>query len=263
MKRLFSILALAGLFVLSTNTVNAKATTATVVSNLSTTVAATAVMLQDEAPAAADRSFTQVLKEMYIKGGAGFMSFVLICLILGLAVAIERIIYLNLATTNTGKLKQEVEDALASGGVEAAKEVCRNTKGPVASIYYQGLDRAGESVEAAEKAVVSYGGVQMGQLEKNVSWLSLFIAIAPMLGFMGTVIGMIQAFEKIAAVGNLSASLIAGDIQVALLTTVFGLITAIILQIFYNYIIAKIDSIVNDMEDSSISLIDMLVDHKK
>jgi biopolymer transport protein ExbB len=263
MKRLFSILALAGLFVLSTNTVNAKATTSTVVANLTTTVAATAVMLQDETPAKADRGFTQILKEMYIKGGAGFMSFVLICLILGLAVAIERIIYLNLATTNTGKLKQQVEDALASGGVEAAKEVCRNTKGPVASIYYQGLERAGESVEAAEKAVVSYGGVQMGQLEKNVSWLSLFIAIAPMLGFMGTVIGMIQAFEKIAAVGNLSASLIAGDIQVALLTTVFGLITAIILQIFYNYIIAKIDSIVNDMEDSSISLIDMLVDHKK
>ncbi len=263
MKRFFSILALAGLFVLSTNTVNAKATTATVVSNLTTTVAATTVMLQDEVAASDDKSFTQVLKEMYIKGGAGFMSFVLICLILGLAVAIERIIYLNLATTNTGKLKQQVEDALASGGVEAAKEVCRNTKGPVASIYYQGLDRAGESVESAEKAIVSYGGVQMGQLEKNVSWLSLFIAIAPMLGFMGTVIGMIQAFEKIAAVGNLSASLIAGDIQVALLTTVFGLITAIILQIFYNYIIAKIDSIVNDMEDSSISLIDMLVDHKK
>ncbi len=261
MKKLFSILALAGLFVLSTNTVNAKATTSSVVSNL-TTVAATTMLVQDDA-APADRSFTQVLKEQFIKGGAGFMSFVLICLILGLAVAIERIIYLNLATTNTSKLKQQVEDALASGGVEAAKEVCRNTKGPVASIYYQGLDRAGESVEAAEKAVISYGGVQMGQLEKNVSWLSLFIAIAPMLGFMGTVIGMIQAFEKISAVGNLSASLIAGDIQVALLTTVFGLITAIILQIFYNYIIAKIDSIVNDMEDSSITLIDMLVDHKK
>ncbi|KAG1657593.1 hypothetical protein GQR58_023272 [Nymphon striatum] len=236
MKRLFSILALAGLFVLSTNTVNAKTTTANVVSNLTTTVATTAAMIQKAPAASDDKSFTQVLKEMYIKGGAGFMSFVLICLILGLAVAIERIIYLNLATTNTGKLKQQVEDALASGGVEAAKEVCRNTKGPVASIYYQGLDRAGESVESAEKAIVSYGGVQMG---------------------------MIQAFEKIAAVGNLSASLIAGDIQVALLTTVFGLITAIILQIFYNYIIAKIDSIVNDMEDSSISLIDMLVDHKK
>jgi len=191
------------------------------------------------------------------------MGIVLLCLILGLAVAIERIIFLNLATTNTTKLKEAVEAALKSGGVNAAKEICRDTKGPVASIYYQGLDRAGESIESAEKAVVAYGGVQMGQLEKNVSWLSLFIAIAPMLGFMGTVIGMIQAFQKIAAVGNLSASLIAGDIQVALLTTVFGLITAIILQIFYNYIIAKIDGIVNDMEDSSIALIDMLVDHKK
>ncbi|MRI02539.1 MotA/TolQ/ExbB proton channel family protein [Kriegella sp. EG-1] len=261
MKKLFSILAMTGLFVLSANMVNAKTIAASAVSNLSTTVTATAVMLQD-APEA-EKSFTQVLKEMFITGGASFMGIVLLCLILGLAVAIERIIYLNMASTNSSKLKQQVEDALASGGVEAAKEVCRNTKGPVASIYYQGLDRAGESIESAEKAVVSYGGVQMGQLEKNVSWLSLFIAIAPMLGFMGTVIGMIQAFQKIAAVGNLSASLIAGDIQVALLTTVFGLITAIILQIFYNYIIAKIDSIVNDMEDSSISLIDMLVDHKK
>ena len=191
------------------------------------------------------------------------MGIVLLCLILGLAVAIERIIYLNIATTNTSALKESVEAALASGGVEEAKNVCRETAGPVASIYYQGLERSGEGLEAAEKAVVSYGGVQMGQLEKNVSWLSLFIAIAPMLGFMGTVIGMIQAFQKIAAVGNLSASLIAGDIQVALLTTVFGLITAIILQIFYNYIIAKIDAIVNDMEDSSISLIDMLAASKK
>ncbi len=251
MKKLFSILAAGGLFVLGTNTLNAMATAAT--------------MLQDaaETPAEAEKGFTQVLKEMFIQGGAGFMGIVLLCLILGLAVAIERIIYLNMATTNTTKLKQQVEDALASGGVEAAKEVCRNTKGPVASIYYQGLDRADEGVDNAEKAVVAYGGVQMGQLEKNVSWLSLFIAVAPMLGFMGTVIGMIQAFQKISAVGNLSASLIAGDIQVALLTTVFGLITAIILQIFYNYIIAKIDSIVNDMEDSSIVLIDMLVDHRK
>jgi len=264
MKRLFSILVLSGLFVLSTNTVNAKTGAAAVVSNLSATVATTAVVLQDDVvPPSADKGFTQVLKEKFIEGGAAFMGIVLLCLILGLAVAIERIIYLNLASTNTAKLKQRVEDALASGGTEAAKEVCRNTKGPVASIYYQGLDRAGESLEAAEKAVVAYGGVQMGQLEKNVSWLTLFIATAPMLGFMGTVIGMIQAFEKIAAVGNLSASLIAADIQVALLTTVFGLIVAIILQIFYNYIIAKIDSIINDMEDSSISLIDMLVEYKK
>jgi biopolymer transport protein ExbB len=249
MKRLFSILAMAGLFVAGTNTVSAKVTAAV-------------MFLQDAAPEA-EKGFTQVLKEKFIEGGAGFMGIVLLCLILGLAVAIERIIYLNMASTNSAKLKQQVEDALASGGIEAAKEVCRNTKGPVASIYYQGLDRAGESIESAEKAVIAYGGVQMGQLEKNVSWLTLFIATAPMLGFMGTVIGMIQAFEKISAVGNLSASLIAGDIQVALLTTVFGLIVAIILQVFYNYIIAKIDSIVNDMEDSSISLIDMLVDHKK
>ncbi|WP_165749084.1 MotA/TolQ/ExbB proton channel family protein [Cellulophaga sp. Z1A5H] len=263
MKRLFSILAVAGLFVCNTNTVNAQVNANAITSNLSATIATAATMIQDAAAAEPERGFVQVLKEKFIEGGAGFMGIVLLCLILGLAVAIERIIYLNLATTNTTKLKQRVEDALASGGIEAAKEVCRNTKGPVASIYYQGLDRAGESIESAEKAVVAYGGVQMGQLEKNVSWLSLFIAIAPMLGFMGTVIGMIAAFEKIAAVGNLSASLIAGDIQVALLTTVFGLIVAIILQIFYNYIIAKIDSIVNDMEDSSISLIDMLVDHKK
>ena len=183
-------------------------------------------------------------------------------MILGLAIAIERIIYLNLSTTNTAKLASSVEEALKSGGVAAAKEVCRDTKGPVASIYYQGLDRADESVEAAEKAVVAYGGVQMGQLEKNVSWISLFIALAPMLGFMGTVIGMIQAFDKIQAAGDMNPSLVAGGIKVALLTTVFGLIVAIILQIFYNYIVAKIDSIVNNMEDASITLIDMLVAFK-
>jgi biopolymer transport protein ExbB len=159
-------------------------------------------------------------------------------------------------------LANNVEDALKSGGVEAAKEVCRNTKGPVASIYYQGLDRANEGIESAEKAIVAYGGVQMGQLEKNVSWISLFIAIAPMLGFMGTVIGMIDAFDKIQAAGDMNPSLVAGGIKIALLTTVFGLIVAIILQIFYNYIIAKIDSIVNSMEDASITLIDMLVDFK-
>ena len=241
MKKISLGLATAGMFVLGT--------------------ASSAAMFQEEAQAA--KGFSQVLKEQFIQGGPAFMGIVLLCLILGLAVAIERIIYLNMATTNTAKLRTEVEEALASGGVEAAKELCRNTKGPVASIFYQGLDRASEGVESAEKAVVAYGGVQMGQLEKNVSWLSLFIAIAPMLGFMGTVIGMIQAFQKIAAGGNLSASLIAGDIQVALLTTVFGLITAIILQIFYNYIIAKIDGIVNDMEDSSISLIDMLTAQSK
>ena len=208
-------------------------------------------------------SFTQELKKRFIEGGPSFMGIVLICLILGLAISIERIIFLNLASTNTKKLTEGVEEALSNGGVDAAKELCRNTKGPVASIFYQGLDRANESVESAEKAVIAYGGVQMGQLEKNVSWISLFIALAPMLGFMGTVIGMIQAFDKIEAAGDMQPSLVAGGIKVALLTTVFGLIVAIILQVFYNYIIAKIDAIVNDMEDASISLVDILVANKK
>jgi biopolymer transport protein ExbB len=223
------------------------------------------ISIVEEAPTETpvEVSFTQELKKRFIEGGPGFMGIVLICLILGLAIAIERIIYLNLATTNTQKLTSGVEEALASGGVESAKELCRNTKGPVASIFYQGLDRTNEGVESAEKAVIAYGGVQMGQLEKNVSWISLFIALAPMLGFMGTVIGMIQAFDKIEAAGDMQPSLVAGGIKVALLTTVFGLIVAIILQIFYNYIIAKIDSIVNDMEDASITLIDILVAQKK
>ncbi|GGW59068.1 flagellar motor protein MotA [Winogradskyella epiphytica] len=238
-------------------TVNANATT------LATTTATVTSVTQDVDAASEDLSFHQELKKRFIEGGPGFMGIVLLCLILGLAIAIERIIFLNLSTTNTKKLTQNVEDALNSGGIEAAKEVCRNTKGPVASIFYQGLDRADEDIDAAEKAVVAYGGVQMGQLEKNVSWISLFIALAPMLGFMGTVIGMIQAFDKIEAAGDMQPSLVAGGIKVALLTTVFGLIVAIILQIFYNYIIAKIDSIVNDMEDASITLMDLLVRHKK
>ena len=219
--------------------------------------------VEEEVSAPAEASFTQELKKRFIEGGPGFMGIVLICLILGLAISIERIIYLNLATTNSQKLTTGVEEALSSGGVEAAKELCRNTKGPVASIFYQGLDRVNEGVESAEKAVIAYGGVQMGQLEKNVSWISLFIALAPMLGFMGTVIGMIQAFDKIEAAGDMQPSLVAGGIKVALLTTVFGLIVAIILQVFYNYIVAKIDSIVNDMEDASINLIDILVAQKK
>jgi biopolymer transport protein ExbB len=259
MKRLFSILAIAGTMAFGTVNATVSANTA----SMATTTVAT--ITQDEEPAEAEESlgFHQELKKRFIQGGPGFMGIVLLCLILGLAIAIERIIFLNLSTTNTKKLTQEVEDALQSGGIEAAKEVCRNTKGPVASIFYQGLDRSHGDIDAAEKAVVAYGGVQMGQLEKNVSWISLFIALAPMLGFMGTVIGMIQAFDKIEAAGDMQPALVAGGIKVALLTTVFGLIVAMILQVFYNYIIAKIDSIVNDMEDASITLIDLLAKHKK
>jgi len=210
----------------------------------------------------ADKSGHQVIKEKFIEGGPGFMGIVLFCLIVGLALCIERIIYLNMATTNTKKLLEEMETALNSGGVDAAKEVCRNTKGPVASIFYQGLDRAHEGIDIVEKSVMAYGGVQMGLLEKGLSWISLFIALAPMLGFMGTVIGMIEAFDTIQEANNIEPALVAGGIKIALLTTVFGLIVAIILQVFYNYIVAKVDSIVNQMEDASISLIDILVKDK-
>ena len=167
-----------------------------------------------------------------------------------------------MATINSDKLLNDVEGALKSGGIDAAKEVCRNTKGPIASIFYQGLDRSNEGLEQVEKSIVAYGSVQMGLLEKGLSWISLFIALAPMLGFMGTVIGMIGAFDSIEAAGDISPSLVAGGIKVALLTTVFGLIVAMILQIFYNYLVAKVDSIVNDMEDSSIKLVDILVNNK-
>ena len=205
---------------------------------------------------------SQALKLKFIEGGPLFMSFVLIALILGLALSIERIIYLNLATTNTKDLLDQIEAALSNGGVDAAKDVCRNTRGPVASIFYQGLERSSEGVEMVEKSVVSYGGVQMGLLERGLSWIGLFIALAPMLGFMGTVIGMIQAFDIIELKGEAKPDELAGGIKVALITTVSGLIVAIILQIFYNYIVSKIDSLVNQMEDASISLIDILVKHE-
>jgi biopolymer transport protein ExbB len=211
---------------------------------------------------AEERSFHQVVKQKFIDGDPVFMSFVLICMILGLAICIERILYLTMASTNTSKLLEEIEAALKSGGVEAAKEVCRNTKGPVASIFYQGLDRAAEGVDMVEKSVVAYGSVQIGQLEKGLSWISLFISLAPMLGFFGTVIGMIQAFDAIAAANNISPGIVANGIGVALITTVSGLLVAMILQVFYNYIVAKVDAIVNDMEDASISLVDLVIKYQ-
>lgn len=204
------------------------------------------------------KSFQQVIKEQFIAGGWEFMGIVLLCLVFGLALCIERIIYLNLASTNNQKLLNEVETVLENGGINEAKEVCKNTRGPVASIFYQGLERFNEGLDVVEKSIVSYGSVLMGRLEKGLSWISLFISLAPMLGFMGTVIGMIVAFSDIEAAGDISATIVAGGMKVALLTTVFGLIVAIILQIFYNYIVTKVDGIVNDMEDSTISFIDIL-----
>ena len=208
-----------------------------------------------------EQTFHQIVKEQFLDGDWRFMSLVLACLILGLAIAIERIITLNLATTNTKKLLAQVDEALSRDGVEGAKEVCKNTRGPVASIFTQGLIRMSEGVEMVEKSIIAYGSVEMGRLEKGLVWISLFISIAPMLGFMGTVIGMIGAFDAIAEANDINPAVVAGGIKVALLTTVGGLIVAIILQLFYNYCVSKIDSLVNQMEDASISLVDLLVKH--
>lgn len=254
MKKLIAILALLGMMLMITQPTIAQGD---------------GEQTEQVADSATDESTQEVLdltyyfKKYFIEGGPVFMSFVVICLILGLALCIERIIYLNLASSNTSKLLDNVESALKSGGLNAAKDVCKDTSGPVAAIFYQGLDRSSDGdVEEVEKSIVAYGGVQMGMLERGLSWISLFIAIAPMLGFLGTVIGMIQAFDDIQTSGTMSAEVVAGGIKVALITTVSGLIVAIILQIFYNYILSKVDSIVLDMEDSSIKLVDMLYEHK-
>jgi len=254
MKKVFTILAIVGMLFFVTTNIQAQTEKAKTEKKVEKT---------KKSDDAKEMTFHQELKKRFVEGGPAFMGIVLLILILGLAIAIERIFYLSFADTNTDKLLEEVEQALEEGGVEEAKELLRNKKGPIASIFYEGLERMDEGVDAAEKAVVAYGNVQVGNLEKNVSWLALFIALAPMFGFMGTVIGMIEAFDKIEAAGDMQPSLVAGGIKIALLTTVFGLIVAIILQIFYNFIIAKIDSIVNKMEDASISLVDMLVKYSK
>ncbi|MFI3283093.1 MAG: MotA/TolQ/ExbB proton channel family protein [Rikenellaceae bacterium] len=211
----------------------------------------------------AGESMHHILMQKFLEGGWEWMLPVLLCLVIGLAVVVERILYLSLSTINTKKMISKVKDALDNGGIEAAKDVCRDTRGPIASIYYQGLLRYEQGLDAVEKAVVSYGSVQTGLMESGLSWVGLFIALAPMLGFMGTVVGMIGAFDAIQAAGDISPTLVAGGIKVSLLTTLMGLIVAAVLQIFYNYIIAKIDTLVNDMEDSSITLVDMLTDYSK
>ncbi len=261
MKKLFLILTVA---LFSLGTVNVFAQEAEAAAATEEAVEAVeAVDAVAAETAVAGESMHHVLMQKFLEGGWGWMLPVLLCLVLGLAVAIERILYLSLSSINTKKLIAKVEEALKNGGIEAAKEVCKNTRGPVASIYWQGLDRYNQGLDAVEKAVVSYGSVQTGQMEAGLSWIGLFIALAPMLGFMGTVVGMIGAFDAIQAAGDISPTLVAGGIKVALLTTLMGLIAAVILQIFYNYIISKIDSLVNNMEDASITLMDILTVYNK
>jgi biopolymer transport protein ExbB len=224
------------------------------------------MMAQEEAAEATETAVVEEggglhkeLKTKFIEGDAGFMSLPAIALVLGLAFCIERIIYLSLAEVNAKKLMANIEGALEKGDVEGAKEICRNTRGPVASICYQGLMRIDEGLDVVERSVVSYGGVQAGYLEKGCSWITLFIAMAPSLGFIGTVVGMVMAFDKIQQAGDISPTVVAGGMKVALITTIFGLIVALVLQVFYNYILSKIESITSDMEDSSITLLDIIM----
>ena len=265
MKKLFMFLAVAGLMIFTANIASAQD------ENAAPAATEQVAEAEDDAEPVVDLfagsgeevPLHQALKTKFIEGGAGFMSLIIICLILGMALAIERILYLAFSKTNTTKLLEAVEAALAEGGIEKAKEVCRETRGPVASIFYQGLLRADQGVDVVEKTIVSYGGVQMSQMENGLSWIGLFISIAPSLGFLGTVIGMIQAFDAIQAAGDISPNVVAGGMKVALITTVGGLIVAMILQIFYNYIIAKIDALSIDMEDSSIRFVDAMVKYNK
>jgi biopolymer transport protein ExbB len=264
MRKFIALVMLAGILFVPAfaNAQDAPADTAAATAATPAAEAATPSTVVDDEIVAEEQSFHQLIKEKFIEGDPLYMTPVLLCLIIGLAIALERIITLNMATTNTKKLLLKVEEALASGGVEAAKDITRDTKGPVASIFTQGLMRYAEGIDMVEKSIVSYGSVEMGRLEKGLIWVSLFIALAPMLGFFGTVVGMIFAFDTIEAAGDISPSIVAGGIKIALLTTVAGLIAAMILQLFYNYLVSKIDSLVNDMEDASISFVDILVKHK-
>lgn len=259
MKKLFLILTVA---IFALGTVNVFAQEA-VADSAAVAQAATEVVDQVAETEIAGESMHHVMMQKFLEGGWAWMLPILVCLVIGLAVAIERILFLALSTINTKKFVAQVEETVKTKGIAAAKELCRNTRGPIASIYYQGLDRYDQGLDAVEKSVVSYGSVQTGQMESGLTWIGLFIALAPMLGFMGTVVGMIAAFDQIQAAGDISPTLVAGGIKVALLTTLMGLIAAVILQLFYNYIVSKIDSLVNDMEDASISLMDILTVYSK
>ena len=259
MKKLFAILAVMGVLSFGmTQTAMAQDSTATAAPEQTEQVAPAAT--EEVATATVEEgSMHKELKTKFIEGDAGFMSLVAIALVLGLAFCIERIIYLSLAEVDVKKLMAKVEAALEKGDVEGAKTICRNTRGPVASICYQGLMRIDEGLDVVERSVVSYGGVQAGYLEKGCSWITLFIAMAPSLGFLGTVIGMVMAFDKIQQAGDISPTVVAGGMKVALITTIFGLVVALILQVFYNYILSKIEAIKSQMEDSSITLLDMIM----
>lgn len=271
MKKLVALLAIASFitfgsssiaFAQDENQTTEKTTQTDSVASQDTNANATAATEAIDEEAAKDKSFTQVLKDKFIEGGVPWMTPILISLILGLAIVIERIIYLNLATTNVKKLLDGIESSLNKGDLEAAKTICRNTRGPIASIFYEGLVHYEEGTDQIEKAVISYGGVQTARLESNMSWIGFCIYIAPSLGFLGTVVGMVQAFDEIERADDISPTVVAGGMKVALLTTIFGLIVAMILQVFYSYLISKIDSLTTTMEDATINYMDIIANNK-
>lgn len=272
MKKVFAIIALMGVFTFGmTQSISAQdeavdsaATEQVDSAAVDTAAAAATVDAADDEVASSEPVETGMyknLKTKFIEGDAGFMAIVAISLVLGLAFCIERIIYLALSKINTVKFVDEIESAVKNGNIEGAKEIARNTRGPIASIYYQGLLRLNDGADAVEKSVVAYGAVQASKLESGCSWITLFIGMAPSLGFLGTVIGMVQAFDDIQAAGDISPTVVAGGMKVALLTTIFGICVALILQVFYNYILAEIEGLTAKMEDSTISLLDIVAKH--
>jgi biopolymer transport protein ExbB len=218
---------------------------------------------QENDPTSADEGLHTTLKNKFADGGPLWMTCVLISLIMGIAFSIERIFYLNLSDVNANKLLAKLDTALAEGGIAKAKDVCKEVRGPIATVFLHGLSHYDEGIESVEKAVIAHGGVAAGKMEKNLTWIGLFMAWGPSLGFMGTVLGMVQAFDDIEKQGDISPTVVAGGMKVALLTTVFGLITAIILQLFYNYILSRIDAIVNNMESATIEFMDMMSKYSK
>ena len=217
---------------------------------------------QAQKTSADNMGFHQLLKQKFIDGNAGFMSLVALALVLGLAFCIERIIYLSLSEIDAKRFMGKLTDLIVANDIEQAKELSRNTRGPVASICYQGVLRIDSSIEDIERSVASYGSVQSANLEKGCSWVTLFIAMAPSLGFLGTVIGMVMAFDQIQIAGDISPTIVASGMKVALITTIFGIIVALVLQIFYNYILSKIEHLTAQMEESAISLLDAIVVYK-
>ncbi len=211
---------------------------------------------------ASSMGFHQQLKTKFVEGSAGFMSLVALALVLGLAVCIERIIYLTLSEVNAKRLLSDIEKHVEAGDVEGAKTICRETRGPVASICYQGLMHCDEEMDTVERSIISYGSVQTANLERGCSWIKLFIAIAPSLGFLGTVIGMVMAFDQIQEAGDIGPTIVAEGMKVALITTIFGIIVALILQVFYNFILSKIEHLTSQMEESAVTLLDIIMKRK-